>query len=81
MDRFSLFKDSELAALICPRALQIQAGSKDDTDHRDPGVLLAPLSAEYYKKLNIGDSFQHLVLEGGHDFYDEPAWSFIKKYL
>jgi dienelactone hydrolase len=80
-DRFSLFKDSELVALICPRPLQIQAGSHDDSDHRDPGVLLAPASAEYYKRLGIADSFQPLVLEGGHEFYDEPAWGFVKKYL
>jgi dienelactone hydrolase len=80
-DRFSLFKDSELAALICPRPLQIQAGTHDDTDHRDPGVLLAPASAEYYSKLGVPDLFQHLVLEGGHEFFDEAAWGFIKKYL
>jgi hypothetical protein len=80
-DRFALFKDSEIVALICPRPLQIQAGSHDDSDHRDPGVLLAPAAAEYYKKLGLTDLFQPLVLEGGHEFYDEPAWSFIKKYL
>src|SRR5436305_7000613 len=33
-DRFTLFRDSELVALICPRALEIQAGSRDDVDHR-----------------------------------------------
>lgn len=80
-DRFSLFKDSDLVALICPRPLQIQAGSHDDSDHRDPGVVLAPLSAEYYAKLGLAEQFQHLVLDGGHDFYDGPAWSFLQKYL
>ena len=80
-DRFSLFRDSELAALICPRALQIQAGTKDDYDHREPGVLQAPASAEYYKKLGIPQNFEHLVLEGGHDFFDEPAWKFIAAHL
>jgi hypothetical protein len=41
-DRFSLFRDSELAALICPRALQIQAGQTDGVDHREGGKQLAP---------------------------------------
>ena len=40
-DRFTLFRDSDLVALICPRALEIQAGSLDDNDHREPGKLLA----------------------------------------
>ena len=80
-DRFTLFRDADIVALICPRALQIQAGSMDDSDHRDPGVKLAPLSADYYAKLGLGDRFQHLVFEGHHEFHDESAWAFVKKHL
>lgn len=80
-DRFTLFRDSDIAALICPRALQIQAGSKDGIDHREGGKLLAPQSAEYYKKLGLPERFQHLVFEGGHEFHDESAWEFVKKHL
>lgn len=80
-DRFTLFRDSDIAALICPRALQIQAGSKDGIDHREAGKLLAPRSAEYYKKLGIEDRFQHLVFEGGHEFHDDSAWEFVKRHL
>ncbi len=80
-DRFTLFRDSELAALICPRALQIQAGSRDGIDHRDPGKTLAPLSAAYYQKLGLPDRFQHLIFEGGHEFHDESAWAFVQKHL
>jgi dienelactone hydrolase len=80
-DRFTLFRDSDLVALICPRALEIQAGSKDDTDHRDPGKLLAPISASYYEKLGLADRFRHLVFEGTHEFHDESAWEFVKKHL
>ena len=80
-DRFTLFRDSEIAALICPRALQIQAGSKDGVDHREPGKRLAPLSEVYYSKLKLPDRFRHLIFEGGHEFHDESAWEFVKKYL
>lgn len=80
-DRFTLFKDSELVALICPRPLLIQAGSGDDDDHREGGVRLAPASAEYYKRLGRGDDFQFLVFNGGHEFHDESAWSFLEKHL
>jgi dienelactone hydrolase len=80
-DRFTLFRDSELAALICPRALQIQAGSRDGVDHREGGKRLAPRSAEYYEKLKLGDRFQHLVFDGGHEFHDASAWEFVGKHL
>ncbi len=80
-DRFTLFRDSDLAALICPRALQIQAGSKDGVDHRDGGKPLAPQSAAYYEKLGLSDRFQHLIFEGGHEFHDDSAWEFVKKHL
>lgn len=80
-DRFSLFLDSELVALICPRPLLIQAGRGDDEAHRDGGVQLAPQSAEYYNKLGRKDAFQFLIFPGGHEFDDASAWEFLKKHL
>ena len=80
-DRFTLFRDADLAALVCPRALQIQAGSKDGVDHREAGVLQAPESAAYYSKLGLPERFHHLVFEGGHEFHDPSAWEFVAKHL
>lgn len=80
-DRFSLFRDPDLVALICPRALQIQAGSTDGVDHREPGRKLAAISAAYYQKLGLDDRFQHLIFEGRHEFHDESAWAFVKRHL
>jgi dienelactone hydrolase len=80
-DRFTLFRDSDIAALICPRALQVQAGSRDGVDHRDGGKPLAPQSAEYYKKLGLEHRFEHTIFEGGHEFNDETAWKFVTKHL
>ena len=80
-DRFSLFRDSELAALICPRALQIQAGSMDGVDHRDGGKPLAPKSAVFYSRLGIPERFQHVIFDGGHEFHDETAWEFVREQL
>ena len=76
-DRFTLFRDSDIVALICPRALQIQAGSKDGVDHREGGKLLAPQSAAYYSKLGVADQFQYLIFDGGHEFHDPSAWDFV----
>jgi len=78
-DRFTLFQDGDLAALVCPRALQIQAGTKDGVDHREGGVLQAPVSAAYYAKLGLPERFQHLVFDGGHEFHDASAWEFVAK--
>lgn len=80
-DRFTLFRDGELAALVCPRALQIQAGQTDGVDHREGGKREAPISAVYYRELKLSDRFQHLVFEGGHEFHDDSAWEFVKRHL
>ncbi len=80
-DRFTLFKDSEIVALICPRPLEIQAGAKDNASHREMGKLLAPLSAQYYHGLGMDNKFRFLVFEGGHEFYDPSAWAFLKNNL
>ncbi|HZL35558.1 MAG TPA: dienelactone hydrolase family protein [Tepidisphaeraceae bacterium] len=80
-DRFTLFRDPQITALICPRALEIQAGSKDEADHREPGKLLAPQSAAYYAKLGVPGQFRFVVFNGRHEFNDESAWEFVKKHL
>jgi dienelactone hydrolase len=80
-DRFTLLRDPEIAALICPRALQIQAGANDDAEHRDMGIQLAPQVANYYNKLGVADNFKFLVFQGGHEFHDASAWEFVQKHL
>ncbi len=80
-DRFTLFTDRELVAMICPRALEIQAGRFDNASHRETGKVLAPLSAEFYHHLSQNDNFRFVVFEGGHDFWDATAWEFLSKHL
>ncbi len=80
-DRFTLFRDSELAALICPRALMIQAGKTDDDAHRAMGVILAPAVADHYRRLKRPDDFQFIVFDGGHEFDDASAWKFVMRSL
>ena len=81
MNRFTLFNDADLVSLICPRAHQIQAGSRDNASHRETGKLLAPRAAGFYKKLGHADRFEHVVFEGGHEFHDASAWAFVDKHL
>ncbi len=81
MNRMTLFNDADLVALICPRAHQIQAGSRDNASHREAGQSLAPRAAAFFKKLGRADRFQHVIFEGGHEFDDASAWEFVKKHL
>lgn len=81
MNRMTLFNDADLIALICPRAHQIQAGSRDNASHRDMGKNLAPRAAAFFEKLGLGDRFQHVIFEGGHEFDDASAWAFVEKHL
>jgi dienelactone hydrolase len=80
-DRFTILRDPEIVALICPRALEIQAGSNDDESHRDMGKQLAPSAAAYYNKLGRSDDFRFVLFNGGHEFNDASAWEFVKKHL
>jgi len=80
-DRFTLFNDSELVALICPRPLEIQAGKNDAPSHREMGKRLAPKSAEYYQKLGRGDNFRFVIFDAGHDFWDATAWEWVGKHF
>jgi len=80
-DRFTLFLDPDIAALICPRPLEIQAGSRDNASHREPGRRLAPQVAETYRRLGREQDFRFLVFEGGHEFHDATAWEFLKGRL
>ncbi len=80
-NRITLFNDADLVALICPRAHQVQAGSMDNESHRVKGAALAPLAAEFYQRLKLNDRFQHVIFEGGHEFDDTTAWTFVEKNL
>ena len=81
MARMTLFNDADLVALICPRAHQIQAGSRDQASHREKGKMLAPRAASFYKKLGLEARFQHFVFVGGHEFNDASAWNFVAEHL
>ncbi len=81
LGRMEALTDDRLAALICPRALSIQAGKGDAPSHRDGGIALAPKVAEHYRRLGLADRFEFVVFDGGHEFDDRSAWTFMEKHL
>ena len=79
--RATLFNDADKVALIAPRSLQIQAGANDVDSHRAKGAEIAPRAAAFYERLNISDRFEHVTFDGGHEFDDASAWTFVTKHL
>lgn len=55
-------------ALICPRALQVQAGSTDGVDHREARKKLALISRVHYEKLNLLPRFEDMCLKVATSF-------------
>ena len=80
-DRFALFRDPDIAALICPRALEIQAGDHDDDEHREPGKQLIGEVSKHYSALGIPNQFRYVIFAGGHEFNDASAWEFVREHL
>lgn len=75
------FGDAELAALICPRAYQIQQGRAD-------GIGWWPLQhAEfvrargYYEKLGLAERIEYADHNGGHEILVDQGLAFLKKHL
>ena len=79
--RFTLFRDENTVALICPRPLQIQAGTHDSVHLWQSGQKQAVNAAGFYTGLGLGDKFEYRLFDGGHEFQDGLAWEFIAKHL
>jgi dienelactone hydrolase len=75
------FSDSDIASLICPRALYIEQGN------RDPVVWYPMAKKEfdvvhgYYKKLGIEDRAKMEVFDGVHEIHGEGSIEFLKHWL
>ena len=75
------FRDPEIAALICPRPLEIQMGRRDTLIPIAPGRRTAPLVADYYHRLGRDDNFRFVEFDGSHEFHGATAWEWLEKHL
>ncbi len=80
-DSLTLLRDPFIAALVCPRPLQIQAGSQDQLFPLEGARRTAPQAAEFYRRLRLDDRFQFLEFVGRHDFNGREAWDFLDRHL
>ncbi len=75
-----LLRDPEMAALVCPRPLQIQAGREDQLFPVAGARKTAPEARAYYSQLGLDSLFDYHEFIGRHDFDGEAAWEFIAKH-
>jgi dienelactone hydrolase len=71
----------EVAALVFPRPLQVQAGISDKLMSIDSIRKEAARAAEYYRKLGSAGRFSFETFKGGHEFRSDIAWAFLRKYF
>jgi dienelactone hydrolase len=73
--------DPELAALVCPRPLQVQVGKDDAMFPVDHALRMAERAAAYYERLGVPERFEFVPFDGGHEWWGEAAWPFLESRL
>ncbi len=79
-DYLQYFTDFEIASLIVPRKLFIEAGSRDS---RTEGAIEVQKSVEIlYNKLNLPLDYVSIGIEkGGHEIFLNGSLKFLNKFL
>ena len=75
------FDDSELLALICPRAVQIQQGRADSIGWWPLQQATFDKARHYYSALQIPDRLAYADHDGGHEILVEEGLAFLQKHL
>ena len=73
--------DPELVALACPRPLQVQVGKDDAMFPVGDARRRATRAAAYYERLGVGERFEFVAFDGGHEWRGEAGWPFLEKWL
>lgn len=80
-DLFRAFKSADLASLICPRPLQVQAGVHDNIAW-PPYVRDEFAEARtHYERLGIADRIELRDHQGGHEIDLDAGLAFLEKHL
>jgi dienelactone hydrolase len=75
------FSDCDLASLICPRPLFIEAGTQDKVCYVEDVRKEFILAREHYNRLGIGERIQLGIFEGQHAFHGVESFAFLDKWL
>ena len=80
-DLLNEFSDSDLASLICPRPLFIEAGARDKVCYIEDVRKEFHLARDHYNRLAIGERIQLGVHDGAHAFHGVESFDFLDKWL
>lgn len=75
------FGDSDLASLICPRPLQVQAGKADGIAWWPQVLAEFEEAAGHYRHLGLGERIEIDLHEGGHEIDLEAGVRFLRRWL
>ncbi|MBN1673625.1 MAG: dienelactone hydrolase family protein [Kiritimatiellae bacterium] len=76
------FLDAEVAALVCPRALYIEMGEKDDLFAVRRARPEAKKVARVYRRLGVNEAFRYREHEGGHELNrNDEGIDFLCRHL
>lgn len=75
------FADSDLASLICPRPLLIEAGKCDGIAWWPQVVAEFEHTREHWKKLGLEERCEMDLHEGGHEIRGTRSFEFLKTWL
>ncbi|HLJ14044.1 MAG TPA: M14-type cytosolic carboxypeptidase [Bryobacteraceae bacterium] len=75
------FSDSDIASLICPRALYIEQGNRDPVVWYPMAQREFEIVANYYRRLGVAERAQMEVFNGVHEIHGESSIAFLKKWL
>lgn len=70
----------ELAAMICPRPLLVQAGLDDKIYSIDNVRSAAEDTWRIYREAGASMKFQYVECTGGHDFRGHSVWEFLLRH-
>ena len=74
-----ILRDTRIAALVCPRPLQIQSGTQDQLFPIESARKVIPETQEIYRKLGLETRFEYHEFIGRHDFDASAAWLFVDR--
>ena len=76
------FLDAEIAALIAPRALFLEAGERDHLFSPDGFVREASRAAEFFTASGVPERIRYRITELGHEFAtDSMGFDFVFKFI
>lgn len=78
---FKGFGHFQAIGMICPRPCLVQLGEKDGLFDMDGARAEAERAAQFYEKLNIGDRFEFMTHDAGHEYEIASIFNFFDKYL